>query len=133
MKPLIVLLIVFFTIHSIQSMQNVNDANRYEHMRISNQAAQLINNDVDENSVAKWKDLLKEAQHFQRENPKFPYLLLARRSGQGPDAQSITTAAPIVIDLLNGKCVEQEKLKKLRYSLGDKYLLKLIRTSPMIP
>ena len=133
MKHYIMLFIGLFTIHTIQSMQNINDQNRHEHMRISNQAAQLINSSIDENSVAKWKDLLKEAQQFQKENPKFPYLLLARRAGQGPDAQSITIAAPIVIDLLHGKCVEQEKLKKLRYSFGDKYLLKLLTPLVIIP
>jgi hypothetical protein len=129
MKRHIALIIGLFTINSIQSMENINEQNRYEHMRLSQQAAQLIRSDVDETTVAKWKDLLKEAKEFDKANPKFPYLLLARRPGQGPDARSITNAAPVVIDFLQGKCLEQQKLKKLRYSLGDQYILKLIATS----
>lgn len=125
MKQSITLSIGLFTIASIYSMGNVTNKARSAHMHISTQASQLIQSDIDETTLGKWKKLFEDAQEFQKAHPQFPYLHLARRPGQGPDARSIINTAPIVINLLEHKCVEQEKLKKIVYNFGKQYMLKL--------
>lgn len=127
MKPYIALLIIMFTVNNTECMiRKLNEENVSEHLKISKQAEQLLNSNIDASTVDKWKDVLAQARKFKETHPQFPYLHLARRPGQGPDAQSIITAAPIVIDFLQHKCVEQDNLKKIEYNFGKQYLVKLV-------
>lgn len=130
MKKHIALLIILFATERTECMMHkTNEENISAHLKISKQAAQLIQSDINATTIDKWKEILEQAKKFKEANPNFPYLHLARRAGQGPDAQSIITAAPIVIDILEHKCVEQNKLKKIEYNFGKEYLVKLI-TAP---
>lgn len=128
MNRYIVLIISLFTLTNLYSMGNGTTSQEaiYDHNRLSKKASVLIHSEINEATITQWKELLEEAHKFKDNNPQFPYLRLARRPGQGPDAQSIISTVPLVIDLLEDKCLEGNKLKKISRNFGRHYILKLL-------
>lgn len=108
-------------------MEHTSDEALGKHRMIAEQGAQLINSEISTNTADKWRSLLDQAHEFQKNNPDFPYRLLARSPGYGPDAQGIANAAPVVIACLEKKDITLEHLNKFRFSLGKPYIARLMK------
>lgn len=123
----IILCIMLFAITRIYSMDNVCTNVLHNHNIIALQGAHLIQANINSATAEKWRSLLDQASEFQKNNPDFPYRLLARSPGYGPDAQGIANAAPVVIAFLEKEYITLEHLNKFRFSLGTPYIARLMK------
>ena len=129
MKKYLITLIIFLSINVMYGMLGtIREETLNESKAISSRAAQLMNSNIDDTTAEQWKELLEQAQQFQTQHPRFPHLAIARKSKQGPDAQSIAATAPLIINLLGNQCVTETDLAKIKRIFGDRYFQKLIAT-----